>query len=585
MHLILFLLPLLGSIDFTSTSCEKVYDCPKDYQEVFMKETITDIPKSINKKTTEIFLVQTGISTIQKDAFKDMTQLEKIFFMNNKISLIEVSAFDNLQNLVELEISGNGDLRELKAGVFSKLSSLKKLVLKYNNISTLDQGIFDDLHNLEELYLNLNKLSSFPPDIFNALGKLRVLHLAKNKLTLLPEDIFSKLPKLRLLRLYENELTELPQKLVDSNQELTEFSINLNKLKVWPQKFLAKSINLEKLFLEGNLLEELPDEMLFGLKKIKQLRMNANKLKKLPDALSDGNVVTELDLSQNTLTNIPVTAFNNFKSLKKLVISLNQITTLNKEMFSGLSKLTELNAGDNYLSSLQDDVFSSIPELKTLRLNNNNFTNINVGPIQSLPKLISLYLKDNPWACDCNLQDFHTWINANKAIVKEVDAILCDSPDNLKGQVIVSLKLDELICLTTPRTTLQTTAKAAIITTQPTTIHTTTQQVQAPDAVQRTQHHATGCYHDPVQQLLKRSREATRAPEEEPKREEDKYVILCPPLLHPACLGINVQQFIRATCLLNDVHVEIGGVYRRLKDVLCSEYSMCVHFITYYTGM
>ncbi|CAJ0935773.1 unnamed protein product, partial [Ranitomeya imitator] len=476
MHLILHLLALLGAINVTfssTTNCQVVYDCPKDYQEVFMKETITDVPKSISPKTTEIFLVQTGISTIRKDAFKYMGHLEKIYFMNNKISEIEVGAFYNLQNLSELELSANADLHAIKTGVFSNLTNLRKLVLKYNNISSLGQGIFDDLHNLEELYLNLNKLSSFPPGIFDALGKLKILHLAKNKLTQLPVDIFSKLLNLKVLRLYENELTELPQGLVDNNKNLTEFNMYNNRIKLWPPNFLSNLANLEKLLLDGNLLEELPNKMLFGLNKIKQLKMNANKLKMLPDEITDGINVIELDLSQNELTDIPATAFNNFRSLKKLVLSSNQITMLNKEIFLDLGRLTELNMEHNYLSSLQDDVFSSLPVLKTLRLNNNKFT-IMPKPIDSVLKLTTIYLRNNSWNCDCNLKDFHNWINDNKQKVKDIKDILCESPDNFKGSVIISLKFDELICLTTPRTSLATT-KAPIITTQPTTILTTLQ--------------------------------------------------------------------------------------------------------------
>lgn len=56
---------------------------------------------------------------------------------------------------------------------------------------------------------------------------------------------------------------------------------------------------------------------------------------------------------------------------------------------------------------------------------------------------------------------------------------------------------------------------------------------------------------------------------------------LCPPLLHPAYIGIIVRHFNKATCLLSEVHEEIGEV----QDVLSSEFSMCVHFITYYRWM
>lgn len=53
---------------------------------------------------------------------------------------------------------------------------------------------------------------------------------------------------------------------------------------------------------------------------------------------------------------------------------------------------------------------------------------------------------------------------------------------------------------------------------------------QAHDAVQCIQHHAAGRGHNLVWQLL------------DPKR--GGY----PPLLHSACIGINVQQFFRAKC-------------------------------------
>ena len=108
-----------------------------------------------------------------------------------------------------LTLSARG-IEELKEKDFLQLTSLEKLYLRDNELTTLPEGVFANLGDLEILTLHGNELTALPDGVFANLGSLEILSLNDNELTTLPEGAFSGLGSLQLLTLYGNQLTTLP---------------------------------------------------------------------------------------------------------------------------------------------------------------------------------------------------------------------------------------------------------------------------------------------------------------------------------------------------------------------------------------
>ncbi|MCL1666602.1 leucine-rich repeat domain-containing protein [Elizabethkingia ursingii] len=95
-------------------------------------------------------------------AVSDAYTLEKLDLSENKISSIEDDAFDNLENLVELDLSFN-DLKYLPTSI-GKLRKLKRLNLSGNKISSLPTE-FENLTSLEFLDFDSNPIERVPVEI------------------------------------------------------------------------------------------------------------------------------------------------------------------------------------------------------------------------------------------------------------------------------------------------------------------------------------------------------------------------------------------------------------------------------------
>jgi Leucine-rich repeat (LRR) protein len=86
------------------------------------------------------------------------------------------------------DLSGNL-LTELKAGLFSNLSSLAQLDLSRNQLAGLKKKkILWELPSLERLSLASNRITDIPDMSFKTMVSLRVLDLSNNHLRALPSE-------------------------------------------------------------------------------------------------------------------------------------------------------------------------------------------------------------------------------------------------------------------------------------------------------------------------------------------------------------------------------------------------------------
>ncbi|XP_072271767.1 platelet glycoprotein Ib beta chain isoform X2 [Pyxicephalus adspersus] len=81
---------------------------------------------------------------------------------------------------------------------------------------------------------------------------------------------------------------------------------------------------------------------------------------------------------------------------------------------------------------------------EVIRLEQNNLNSIPNGVLDRLPNLREVYLKHNPWHCDCNILYLRSWLQAQQKR-SQYREVTCESPEPLKGRVIMYLTEDELV--------------------------------------------------------------------------------------------------------------------------------------------
>lgn len=181
------------------------------------------IPQPLPANTKSLFVTGNYISTIGVESFPTRLELLTDLYLNgNEIKSVNSTVFDNLPNLLRLDLTNNKILH-FSARAFPVNNTLQVLILSrafhHSSIdvvlSFLQSGI---LLHLTSLDLSNNDFVILPDDIFTSLSKLTNLSLQNCSLIALQNGTLAS-PPLRLLDLRDNSLRGLP------NVTLAEFSL------------------------------------------------------------------------------------------------------------------------------------------------------------------------------------------------------------------------------------------------------------------------------------------------------------------------------------------------------------------------
>uniref|UniRef100_A0A8C6WSP2 Toll-like receptor 7 n=1 Tax=Neogobius melanostomus TaxID=47308 RepID=A0A8C6WSP2_9GOBI len=248
--------------------------------------------------------------------FVNLPNLQYLDFSSNRLDLLYPTAFQELQNLVILDISNNNHYFESE-GMTHMLNFTK------------------NLKKLTTLLMNNNQISSSTNTELES-ESLQRLEFRHNRLDVMWRDgytmyvnYFKKLVNLTMLDISHNNLQSLP-----------------------PELFLALPEKLSELYLRGNGLKS------FNWRELQYLRS-----------------LQVLDLSRNSLTTVPNVLSNCSSSIKKLILRKNKIVRLSADFLKGAYNLKHLDLSSNYIeyveaSSFPDDV---VNHMDSLLLHNNKF--------------------------------------------------------------------------------------------------------------------------------------------------------------------------------------------------------------------
>ncbi|XP_066494274.1 trophoblast glycoprotein-like [Tiliqua scincoides] len=212
--------------------------------------------------------------------------------------------------------------------------------------------------------------------------------------------------------------------------------------------------NLVTLSLSNNRIHTVESRAFSTLQSLRFLDLSYNHLATIhPDAFSSrNNSIRELNLSHSLYNSSAIhplaaaLAQGGFQNLSKLELTSNEIVYLPLGMLTSLSKLEHLDLRNNSLVDIKNSTFAGL-DLKYLDLTLNAFKTLKSEALSVLGRQphLHLFLKDNPFVCNCDIEDLVSWLNQSQSVM-DVEKLTCVFPSHLKNASLVDLTGTELEC-------------------------------------------------------------------------------------------------------------------------------------------
>ncbi|XP_005319602.2 CD180 antigen [Ictidomys tridecemlineatus] len=417
---------------------------------IFMAETAFNGPKSLK----HLFLIQTGISSLEFIPPHNLENLESLHLGSNHISSIKlpndfpagnlkVLDFQNnaihyfsredvnsLKQATNLSLNFNGnDIKGIEPGAFSSqffqslnFGGTRDLSvifsgLRNSTIQSLWLGTFEDIDNqylssatfqglcdtsVESINLQKHHFSDFSSTTFRCFAQLQNLDLTATHLQELPSGI-EGMNSLKKLVLNVNKFDQLCQINAANFPSLTHLYVkgNMKKLHLGTG-CLEKLENLQKLDLSHSGIEasDCCNLQLKNLPHLQSLNLSYNELIGFQrEAFQACPQLEILDLSFTHLhVSAPQSPFQNLHHLKILNLSHSFLDTSNQLLLAGLPDLRHLNLQGNHFqdgSIPKNNLLQTVGSLEILVLSSSDLLSIDQQAFHSLDKMSHVDLSHN----------------------------------------------------------------------------------------------------------------------------------------------------------------------------------------------
>uniref|UniRef100_A0A8C9W9E8 Leucine rich repeats and immunoglobulin like domains 1 n=1 Tax=Scleropages formosus TaxID=113540 RepID=A0A8C9W9E8_SCLFO len=339
---------------------------------------LTSVPSlgAASPNIASLYLHHNKIQSIEFKQLKDLSSLETLDLSNNEISEVRVSCFPAGLRIKDLYLASN-KISYLEMGAFNNLSSsLQILRLSRNRLTHLPVKAFQ-LPRLTQLELNRNRLRLIEGLTFQGLGTLEVLKLQRNNISKLTDGAFWGLAKMKALHLDYNSLTEVNSGSLYGLSSLLQLFLSNNSISHIKPDGWRFCPGLRELNLSYNNLTRLEEGSLAVLGDLQTLRLGHNSINHIVEGAFRGLRAHSVycfhcpnrELDHNDISGtIEDTngAFAGLESLNKLTLFGNKIKSVAKKAFSGLEALEHLNLGENAIRSIQIEAFVKMKSLRDL---------------------------------------------------------------------------------------------------------------------------------------------------------------------------------------------------------------------------
>ncbi|XP_030840929.1 toll-like receptor 3 [Strongylocentrotus purpuratus] len=330
-------------------------------------------------------------------------EVNTLALSSNNLTTLHDESFKHLPNLVTLAAYDN-PLSVIENKALWPLTMLRLVILHHCNLQTMSPLLFVKNTLLTKLELGYNQLDTLPCESLAAIPRLSKIELVHNKIKSLNFKGCSRWSHLTDVNLRKNEVQEVHQSdfLPLQNTTVGNFSLFGNKIHNLSTKvFSHLTSSIDNFILQGNPLKPFDIRPFLGMTYINKLSISTCKIDQLlpPDNASDYHTpypsILTLDVSKNSITNVPPGSFWGFIWLKMLILSDNKISSLSNESFYQMTSLIELNISSNKLVSLPPESFACVPNLTTLDVSKNLLQNLSPQSFDGMLLIRSIFLYVN----------------------------------------------------------------------------------------------------------------------------------------------------------------------------------------------
>ncbi|XP_068158067.1 relaxin receptor 2 [Drosophila tropicalis] len=200
----------------------------------------------VSMEVTNLIIIRNNL-TLREHLFSNLTRLQKLTLKYNNISHVPFDSFSGLSRLERLEVSHN-NISHLPHGVFSGLHSLQWLFLVNNYMRRFSMAHLGLLPRLEWLVLSHNYLT-LRNEKFPEISKLFEVYLDFNRIEYIGEETFAKLDSLHLLDLQYNRITHIHGRAFGKLTNLRDIRLVGNPIKELSGETFLHNSHLEALSL------------------------------------------------------------------------------------------------------------------------------------------------------------------------------------------------------------------------------------------------------------------------------------------------------------------------------------------------
>lgn len=337
---------------------------------------------------------------------------------------------------------------------FATQTAVDLLYVNNSTIGVLQDNIFVNLkvHNIQ---LSGCKIRTVESTAFTGQEQhLKNLNLQDNELTAVPVESLRPLQNLQLLDLSHNRISNVPSNAFETLYKLSTLKLSDNNVTLEADALNGLEKSLKNLNLKGTRQTKVP-EAIRGMRTLAFLDLSQNSLKELPGTDGDEifaglEALTALNLERNILQELKQNAFLGVKNtLSSLSLLNNLLPDFPTEAMATLQELRVLDIGFNLLTDLPENAFKNNPSITLLALDGNPLTTIPFEALSHLNKTLrGLSLGGRFLHCDCRLSWVVDWIRNGDLQVtsRERNPQFCGSPPKFRDRSFYSIQPEELAC-------------------------------------------------------------------------------------------------------------------------------------------
>ncbi|KAG8233287.1 hypothetical protein J437_LFUL012222 [Ladona fulva] len=346
------------------------------------------------------------LSELPKTATK-MDRLQIFSLQHNSKPIAKVWQFLESESLMKMNMR-NSSIEYLRPEMLHLLPNLTLVDLRDNKLRELDERFFAFNPKLQYVYLEGNKVSSIPSGFLLRNRELFDVKISRNNISSLP-NIFDEYSSVVLLDLSVNNLKIITNSSLSNLRYLDFLSLSHNQIHSLANDSFRNVQNLRTLILEGNSLIRVHSSLFLPFEKsnsLSYLHLGNNLISSLSPLVIPS--LKTLFLSNNRLANLERGVFHGLTALKLLILSNNRIAELpNSTLVTYEQELFYLDLSFNSLSQIPINAFKEASSITTLFLQGNRFQKFHWEWIRTLIELKELDLSENGLHfLDCNLKEF-----------------------------------------------------------------------------------------------------------------------------------------------------------------------------------